>query len=83
MEFSKDAYIKIEQQTSEIFQEVGWGVEVVTNYERIDQVIERAYTETVIKDTSSFIFMGFAEAISGLSSVFFGSALNNDQDYRV
>lgn len=79
----EESFIKIEQQTLQIFKEAGWQTEIVTNYERIDQIVERAFTETVIRDTSTFIFKGFGVAISGLSSAFFGSALKGDEDYRV
>lgn len=82
MEFTNDSYIKIERESADIFRKVGWGVEMVTNYERIDKIIERAYTETIIRDSSTFIFRGFAEAINGFSSAFFGSAIKGQDDYR-
>ena len=82
MEFNEENYAKIELQTDSIFRQAGWKVDLVTNYERIDVVVERALVENVIRDTSTFFFHGFGAAITGMTSAFFGSATNLDIDYK-
>ena len=82
MELNNEQYIRMERESADLFREVGWGVELVTNYERIEKIIERAHTETIIRDSSTFIFRGFAEALNGFTTTFMGSAINHNTDYK-
>ena len=82
MEFTDETFSKIEVQTGNLFRQAGWKVELVTNYERIDVIVNRATIENVMRETSTFLFVGFGTALTGLSSAFFGSVFSNDQDYR-
>jgi len=82
MELTDEAFAKIEFQTQSIFEQAGWHVDIVTDYERVDKIVEKAMIENVVRDTSTFLFLGFGAAIGGMSSAFFGSAINSDTDYR-
>jgi len=83
MEINQEEYAKIEFQTANVFQQAGWNVELVTDYERIDTVVDKALLQNVVKDTTSFIFVGFGAALSGMSSAFFGSSMNlKNVDYK-
>ena len=82
MNINEEAFAKIEFQTDSVFRRAGWHVELVTDYERIDKIVDRAMVENVIRDTSTFIFKGFGAALTGMSSAFFGSATTMDTDYR-
>ena len=82
MEVSNEIFAKIELQTEHIFRTAGWNAELVTNYERIDKIVDRALLEHVMRDTSTFVFKGFGAALSGLSAAFFGSAIHSDINYR-
>jgi len=82
MDFNDESFAKIEFQTDELFRQAGWKVNLVTNHERIDIVVNKAIIESVVRDTSTFFFVGFSSALTGLSSAFFGSAISSDSDYR-
>ena len=82
MDLNEEIYAKIEFQTDAVFRQAGWRVDLVTDYARIDKVVERAHIENVIRDTSTFFFTGFGAAIAGMSSAFLGSATTVASDYK-
>lgn len=82
MEVNSEIFANIEIQTEHIFRSAGWNTEIVTDYERIDKIVERALLEHVMRDTSTFVFKGFGAALTGLSAAFFGSAIHSESNYR-
>ena len=50
---------------------------------RVDAVMKRAMHESVIKDTTSFVFKGFPAALVGMISMATGCVGQEDTDYRV
>ncbi|MGE9269141.1 MAG: hypothetical protein ACQKBY_13695 [Verrucomicrobiales bacterium] len=79
-----DTYQKEEEQLAQLFHEVGWSTPVEPNQERIEAITERAHLETVLKDATSFVFLGFTEVILNFLSVFFSSIgdRSDDKDYK-
>lgn len=77
-------FVQIEQETSQIFRQAGWSrtTNVFVNQERIENIIGKAQFQNVIKDSTSFIFLGFGAALSSLSSAAMGSPLMKDIDYK-
>jgi len=76
-------YAQHEQQMQELFYKAGWVVHDVPNYERIDRITDRAIFENVVKETTSFVFISFSEAITGFCAVFFGSVAGDESiDYK-
>lgn len=71
-----------EAQISLLFEEAGLMGAPVPNERRIDGVLERAMHESVIKDTSSFVFMGFPAVLSAMLDVASGTISTTDTDYR-
>ena len=79
-----DKTYQIEQaKIEQLFQEAGWKVELVPNYERIERVAERAMFENVMRDTTTFIFMSFGTVIHGMVGAAFGCVVGADDiDYK-
>lgn len=50
---------------------------------RVDAVLERAMHESIIKDTTSFVFKGFPAVIAGMMSVATGCVSDPETDYKV
>lgn len=82
MELNQEAYAAIEFQTESVFKQAGWHVELVTNYERIDSIVDQAMIQNVMRDTSTFLFLGFGSAMTGLTSAFMGCGKMGNVDYR-
>jgi len=79
---NESTYIKAEAEAQKIFHEAGWVVTKITNYDRVERIVDRAVFQNVVKDTTSFLFKGFGAAITGLSSAALGSVGMDDVDYR-
>ena len=71
-----------EAQIQLLFEEAGLVDAPVANQRRIDEVLERAVHESIIKDTSSFVFLGFPAVISSMLDVASGKISTEDIDYR-
>ncbi len=77
-----ETYQLEEERMARIFREVGWTDCPDPDFDRIEAIAERATVETVIKESTSFIFLGFTEVIFNFLSVFFGSVSSSDDDYK-
>ena len=79
-----ETYAQHEQEMQQLFQNAGWVAhQVPPNYERIDKITDRAIFENVVKQTTSFVFLSFNEAITGFAAAFFGSVSGDDSiDYK-
>lgn len=75
-------YIQIEAEAAHIFKKAGWSKPTNICHNRIEQIIDKAHFQNVIKDSTSFLFLGFGAALSSLSSAAFGSPSMSDIDYK-
>ncbi|GHC41344.1 hypothetical protein [Roseibacillus persicicus] len=69
---------------NDFFAEAGWDevAKAPPNERRVEEITQRAISETIMKESSSFIFLGFSSAISAMIAAFFGSIKDNDEDYK-
>lgn len=67
-----------------LFAEAGWRelAKAPPNERRVEEITQRAIAETVVKESSSFVFLGFSAALSGIFSAIFGFIKDNDEDYK-
>lgn len=81
-----DAMPLDEAQIHLLFEEAGLiqaeDIAYVPDMRRVDAVIERARHESVIKDTTSFVFKGFPAVIAGMMSVATGCVSDSETDYK-
>ena len=77
-----ETYFEEERKIRAIFKEAGWEDRPEPNTERIEQIAERALHESIIKDSTSFIFLSFTSVIANFLSAFFGSVNTTDKDYK-
>ena len=75
-----ETYAVEAEQIREIFEEAGLTTPPEPNLERIDKIAERATLEAVMKDSASFVFLGFSAVITNFLSAFFGSVHTDDDD---
>lgn len=68
----------------DLFAEAGWKdiAQAPPNERRVEEITQRAISETIVKESSSFLFLGFTAALSGFFSALFGSVSSNDEDYK-
>lgn len=71
-----------ERQIQLLFEEAGLQEAPVPNMRRVEQVMERAMHEKVIKELSSFMFDGFPAVIDGLLSAAGGEINHPDDHYK-
>lgn len=71
-----------EAQIHLLFEEAGLMDAPAPDMRRVDEVLERAMHESVIKDTSSFVFKGFPAVLSAMLDVASGNISTGDVDYR-
>lgn len=71
-----------EAQIHLLFEEAGLTGAPVADRRRIDGVLERAAHESIIKDTSSFVFLGFPAVLSAMLDVASGRISTDGTDYR-
>jgi len=71
-----------EAQIHLLFEEAGLMETPAPDMRRVDEVIERTMHEKAIKDTASFVFLGFPAALTGLMAVATNSVGEPDTDYR-
>ena len=69
---------------TDLFAEAGWKeiTQAPPNERRVEEITQRAICETIIKDSSSFVFLGFSAALAELLSAFFGNVQASDEDYK-
>lgn len=65
-----------------IFEEAGINEQPAINQNRVEQVLARALHESLIADTSSFLFKGMPAAAEGLIALANKNVGKNDIDYR-
>lgn len=72
-----------EAKIANLFQQAGWTVPVPVNYERIDEITDRAVLQNIMKDSTTFIFMSFGSAMNGLVGATFGCVVGDSSiNYR-
>jgi hypothetical protein len=81
---SEDTFNPDDSVFDALFTEAGWKdvAKAPPNERRVEEITQRAISETIVKDSSSFLFLGFAAALTGFFCAFFGSVGNNDEDYK-
>ena len=69
---------------NDLFAEAGWNdiAEAPPNERRVEEITQRAISETIIKESSSFLFLGFSSALSALFATIFGGVKGVDEDYK-
>lgn len=79
---SSNAMSLNEAEIQLLFQEAGLTDTPVPNMERVNKVIERSLHEKAIKDTASFLFLGFPAAMLGFMAVASNTVRDPQTDYR-
>ncbi len=79
---ASDAMPIDEAQVYLLFEEAGLIGVPELNTRRVEEVLERAVHESVIKDTSSFVFKGFPAVLAAMMSVATGCVGDPETDYR-
>lgn len=79
---SPDTLSMDDHQIELLFQEAGLQEAPVMNQRRVEQVMERAMHEKVMKELSSFVFEGAPVVIDGLLSVASGEINHPDDHYK-
>ncbi len=69
---------------SDLFAEAGWNevAKASPNERRIEEITQRAVAETIVKESSSFVFLSFTTALSEFFAALFGHVNKNDEDYK-
>lgn len=69
---------------NDLFAEAGWNdvAQAPPNERRVEEITQRAISETIVKESSSFVFLGFSSALSGIFAALFGSISGNDENYK-
>lgn len=69
---------------ADLFAEAGWDklAQAPPNERRIEEITKRAISETVMKESTSFLFLGFSAALSGIFCSLFGGVTPSDEDYK-
>ncbi len=67
-----------------LFHDIGWSAiaDAPVNERRVEEIVRRAEMEAVVKETSSFFFLGFGHAMNGMASSLCGRVSFCDEDYR-
>ena len=67
-----------------IFAEAGWEdlAKAPPNERRVEEITQRAISETIMKESTSFLFLGFTSALSGIFAALFGGVSKSDEDYK-
>ena len=65
-----------------LFEQAGLAETPAPDMQRVEKVIERSLHEKAIKDTTSFVFLGFPAVIMGLVGAAANSVGDPDTDYR-
>ena len=69
---------------TDLFAEAGWEevAKAPANERRVEEITQRAIAETAVKESSSFLFLGFGAALSAIFCTLFGGAKKSDEDYK-
>lgn len=79
---TSDAMSINEAELHLLFEEAGLTETPAPNLDRVNSVIERSLHEKAIKDTASFVFLGFPSAAIGLFAAATNSVRDPRSDYR-
>ena len=79
---SPDAMAINEAQIHLLFEEAGLVATPAPDMRRVNQVIERTLHEKAIKDTTSFVFLGFPAVVMAFMSVATNTVGDSETDYR-
>ncbi len=79
---SLDTLSMDERHIQLLFDEAGLQALPEPNQRRVEQVMERAMHEKVIKELSSFMFQGFPAVVDSLLSVASGEVKHPNNDYK-
>ena len=79
---NSDALSVNEAEIQLLFEEAGLVDSPVPDMGRVNKVIERSLHEKAIKDTASFVFLGFPAAVMGFVAVANNSVRDPHTDYR-
>lgn len=71
-----------EAQIHLLFEEAGLMEAPAPDLRRVNEVIERALHEKAIKDTASFVFLGFPAVMAGFMAVATNTVGDSNTDYR-
>ena len=69
---------------NDLFAEAGWDevAKAPPNERRVEEITQRAIAESLVKESSSFVFLGFTAALSAFFAALFGFVSDNDEDYK-
>ena len=69
---------------NDLFAEAGWNevVDAPPNERRVEEITQRALSETVVKESTSFVFLGFGHALNAIFATLFGSIAKSEDDYK-
>ena len=79
---SSDAMSINEAELHLLFEEAGLAETPAPDLDRVNKVIERSLHEKAMKDTASFVFLGFPAAAMGLFAAVTNSVSDQNTDYR-
>ncbi len=72
-----------EAKIAKLFTQAGWTVPEQVNYERIDEISDKAILQNIMKDSTTFVFMSFGAAMNGLVGATFGCVVGDPSiNYR-
>ncbi|BDS06622.1 hypothetical protein NT6N_16620 [Oceaniferula spumae] len=71
-----------ENQIRLLFEEAGLLDQPVPDEHRVENIMERAMHDNVIRDLASFMFEGFPAVVDGVLSISTGKINHPDHDYR-
>ncbi|MDP0490084.1 MAG: hypothetical protein Q7Q71_03410 [Verrucomicrobiota bacterium JB023] len=68
----------------DLFAEAGWNeiAQAPADERRVDEITRRAIAETVMKESTSFVFLGFTSALTGFFDALFGCVSSSNEDYK-
>lgn len=78
----EQVYNQADAQAAKIFTQAGWAEKIKLDHQRIEKIITKAEFQNALKDTTSFLFLGFGSAISGLSAAAFRCPSIKNIDYK-
>lgn len=77
-----DAMFIDEAQIGFLFEEAGLADLPASDMRRVDRVVERTLHEKAIKDTASFVFLGYPAVVMAFMAIATNTVGDPDTDYR-
>ena len=71
-----------EAQIGFLFEEAGLADLPASDMRRVDRVVERTLHEKAIKDTASFVFLGYPAVVMAFMAIATNTVGDPDTDYR-